>query len=140
MMRFNLSVFTGAMVLFLRTPSGATQQSRATAGADWPMYRNDDAGTGYLRLTQIDTKNVANLSQAWIFSLQSDAPPAAAAARGRGGAGGVNSEATPIVVGGIMYLPAPNRVVVLESETGKDRAGLPKSWTPFRRRSRISRA
>src|SRR5262249_47478215 len=49
--------------------------------------------------------------------LQSDAPNPAAS--GRGGAGGPNSEATPIVVNGVMYLPAANRVVALEPETGK---------------------
>src|SRR5262245_41635574 len=119
MMRFNLSVCTGALLLFLLAPSGATQQPRATAGADWPMYRHDQAGTGYSPLAQVDTRNVSNLIQAWTFSLQSDAP-AAAAARGRGGPGGLNSEATPIVVGGIMYVPTANRVVALESETGKE--------------------
>src|SRR5262245_4025801 len=120
MMRFNWGVFAGAILLFLLAPSGAMQQPRATAGADWPMYRYDHAGTGYSPLAQIDTRNVANLSQAWTFSLQSEAPPAAAAARGRGGPGGVNSEATPIVVTGIMYVPTTNRIVVLESETGKE--------------------
>ena len=33
--------------------------------------------------------------------------------------GGVNSQATPIVVNGVMYLPAANRVVALDPETGK---------------------
>src|SRR5262249_38746905 len=119
-MRFNVSVFAGAMMLFLLAPSGAMQRSIATAGADWPMYRYDYAGTGYSPLTQIDTKNVANLSLAWTFSLQSNAPTAVAAARGRGGPVGLNSEATPIVVGGVMYVPAANRVVALDSETGKE--------------------
>ena len=43
------------------------------------MYRNDHAGTGYSPLEQIDTRNVANLSQAWTLSLQSDAPATAVA-------------------------------------------------------------
>src|SRR6185503_10772928 len=118
-MRLNWSAFAGAILLFLLARSGAMQQP-STTDSDWPLYRHDQAGTGYSRLTQIDTKNVMNLSQVWTFSLQSDAPPAAAAARGRGGPGGANSEATPIVVGGIMYVPTANRVVALESETGKE--------------------
>src|SRR5262249_42970293 len=78
------------------------------------------AGTGYSTLTQINTRNVSNLSQVWTFGLQSDVP-AAPPAGGRGGAGGaLNSEATPIVVSGVMYLPTANRVVALESETGKE--------------------
>src|SRR5207247_4057883 len=101
--------------------SGATQQQPPPATvAGWPMYRHDTAGTGYSPLVQINTSNVANLSQTWTFSLQSDAP-APAAGGGRGGAGGgLNSEATPIVVSGVMYVPAANRVVALESDTGKE--------------------
>ncbi len=43
-----------------------------------------------------------------------------AAAGGRGGGGGQKSEATPIIVDGIMYLPTPNnRVVALDPENAK---------------------
>ncbi len=42
--------------------------------------------------------------------------PAAATAGGRG----LNSEATPIVVGGVMYVPTANRVLALEADTGKE--------------------
>ncbi|HYR90929.1 MAG TPA: PQQ-binding-like beta-propeller repeat protein [Terriglobia bacterium] len=118
-MRLNVKVFTGVMLWFLLAQSGATQRPAATPGSDWPMYRYDHAGTGYSPLTQIDTRNVANLIQAWTLGLQSDVP-AAAGAGGRGGAGGLNSEVTPIVVGGVMYLSAANRVLALESETGKE--------------------
>ena len=80
------------------------------------MYRHDQAGTGSSPLTQITPANVANLVQAWTYGLESDAPASA----GRGGAGGPNSQATPIVVNGVMYVPAANRVVALEPETGKE--------------------
>jgi quinoprotein glucose dehydrogenase len=119
-MRLNLNVFAGFMLLFLLTQSGATQQTTAPAGSDWPMYRNDYAGRGYSSLTQIDIKNVANLIPAWSFSLQSTAPAAAAAGGRGGGAGVLNSQVTPIVVSGVMYVPTANRVVALESETGKE--------------------
>jgi hypothetical protein len=68
------------------------------------------AGTGYSPLAQINTSNVATLAQAWTYRLQSESTPPPAA--GRGGAGaGANSQATPIVVNGVMYLPAANRIV-----------------------------
>src|SRR5215831_14093255 len=123
-MRWKAKMFSGTLLCFLLAQSGATQQqTRTAAGADWPMYRHDYAGTGYSLLSQIDTKNVSNLGQAWTYSLQSDAPAAAPAAA-RGGTGGagitLNSEATPIVVNGVMYVPAANRVLALESETGKE--------------------
>jgi quinoprotein glucose dehydrogenase len=101
--------------------SGGTTQpvERSAAGSgatDWPMYRHDHAGTGYSPLTAINTKNVSRLAPSWSYRLQAAAP---AAATGRGGPGGANSEATPIVVNGVMYLPAANRVVALEPETGR---------------------
>src|SRR6185369_7807243 len=114
-----VNVFAGVTVCIFLTRSVAIPQRAATVGADWPMYRYDYAGSGYSPLTQITTRNVASLSQAWTFSLQSNTP-APAAARGRGGPGGVNSEATPIVVGGVMYVSTANRVVALEPETGKE--------------------
>jgi glucose dehydrogenase len=108
---FAASLAIGALAaLFAQSPAG-----------DWPMYRHDLAGSGYSSLAQIDAKNVAKLHQVWTYSLQSDAPPSAPPA-GRGGPGansGPNSEATPIVVNGVMYLPAANRVVALDPETGK---------------------
>src|SRR5436853_125619 len=48
-----------------------------------------------------------------------------AAAGGRGGGRGaapvptVNPEATPIVINGVMYLPAGGRVLALDADTGK---------------------
>jgi len=72
------------------------------------MYNRDLAGTRYSPLAQINTKNVAGLKLAWSFQLKLDPK-----------APGPQSEATPIVVNGVMYLPAGNRIVALEPETGK---------------------
>src|SRR5262249_6392523 len=104
-------------VLVAETAGSQGRKAGQAGDADWPMYRHDLAGTGHSPLTEIDAKNVARLTQVWTYRLQSDAPAPAA---GRGGAGGPNSEATPIVVNGVMYLPAANRVVALEPETGKE--------------------
>jgi quinoprotein glucose dehydrogenase len=113
-----LMMMSGAVTAALLAHSVAAQQAAVKDnGADWPMYRRDLVGSGYSPLTQIDTKNVARLKQAWTYGLQGNA---AAAPAGRGGPGGVNSEATPIVVAGVMYLSAANRVVALEPETGKE--------------------
>ena len=112
---------------------------------DWPTYTRDLAGTRYSPLTQISTSNVSRLTQAWSFRLapaapagglggggRGAAPPAADGAAAAGdvapppgrGAGGrgptANPEATPIVVNGTMYIPAGNRILALEADTGKD--------------------
>jgi quinoprotein glucose dehydrogenase len=115
--RWMAAVFGGAVLSVLLVQSGGAQQTSRTAGDDWPMYRHDQAGSGYSPLAQINTNNVAKLSPAWTYGLQGDTP---APATGRGGGGGVNSQATPIVVNGVMYVPAANRVVALEPETGKE--------------------
>ena len=116
-MRSTVSI--GVLLAMLLTASGGARQQPATAtSGDWPMYRHDLAGTGFSPLAQITAANVATLTQAWTYSLQGDASTAPA---GRGGAGaGVNSQATPIVVNGVMYLPAANRIVALETDTGKE--------------------
>ena len=108
-----------ALVILLAQSGGAQTAAPARAGTDWPMYRHDSAGTGYSPLAQVDTTNVARLTRVWTYGLQSD-PSATPRPTGRGGAGGPNSEATPIVVNGVMYLPAADRVVALEPETGKE--------------------
>jgi quinoprotein glucose dehydrogenase len=113
-----LSLTGGVVLALLLTRQAGTQNRIPAAGADWPTYRHDQAGTGYSPLAQIDEKNVGTLTQAWTYRLQGDAPAPAVA--GRGGAAGPNSEATPIVVNGVMYLPAANRVVALEPDTGKE--------------------
>jgi len=112
-------VLAGIFTLALATPSVTVEQSPAAANdGSWPMFRHDSAGTGYSPLAQITAANVGRLARVWTYRLQAPGAPAPTAARG--GAGGVNSEATPIVVNGVMYLPAANRVVALEPETGKE--------------------
>lgn len=109
-----------ALLTVLLVQSAGTQQAPSpSADADWQSYRRDQAGTGYSPLSQITAANVANLRQAWTYRLQGDAPAPV------GGRGGVNSQATPIVVGGVMYLPTANRIVALDAETGKEQWSAP---------------
>src|SRR5262245_20289088 len=127
-MRFHHVVILGAATLL---PTLA-QTPKSNPAADWPMYNRDLAGTRYSPLTQISSTNVSNLQMAWSYRLSyappgrgtASATPAGEAGRGAGGRGGVaaptvNPEATPIVVNGVMYLPAGGRVLALEADTGK---------------------
>jgi len=123
-MRFTwMSVSATMFWAALLVPPGGAQQQRGPAQAgqavsgDWPLYRHDLAGTGYSPLSQITTQNVGGLIQAWSYRLESDTPAVAPRGRGRGGA---NSEASAIVVNGVMYLPAVDRVVALEPESGRE--------------------
>ena len=112
------SSLVGAALIGLLAQTADTQQQNAATATDWPSYRHDESGTGHSPLRQINAGNVASLIRVWIYSLQGEASAAPNAGRG-GGAGGVNSQATPIVVNGVMYLPAANRVVALDPESGK---------------------
>ena len=76
-------------------------------GGDWPMYNHDLAGTRFSLLTQINTRNVGRLVQAWSY-------------RPSDSGGRPSAQVTPLVAGGRMYLTAGNRVVALEPETGKE--------------------
>jgi glucose dehydrogenase len=89
--------------------------------SDWPMYGYDEASTRFSPLDQINTKNVQNLTRAWTYHLSVATPATqAAGAVGRGG-GRRSSEATPIVIKGVMYLPTPyGTIVALDPETGKE--------------------
>src|SRR5437870_6806168 len=140
LMRIHYAVMLAAAALL---PTLA-QTPKPNSAADWPMYNRDLAGTRYSPLTQISATNVANLKMAWSYRLsnapagrgaapapapapaqeQAGGAPAAEPAGGRGGGGRgaaavptVNPEATPIVINGIMYLPAGGRVLALEAET-----------------------
>jgi quinoprotein glucose dehydrogenase len=97
---------------------GAAQGGAQSPGLEWPSYRHDAAGTGYSPLTQIDPTNVARLTAAWSYPLRGEPPEAARGSSGTAGA--VNSQATPIVVNGVMYLPAADRVVALDPESGRE--------------------
>jgi len=83
-----------ALLVLLCTP--------ALAQTDWPSYGNDAGAMRYSPLRQIHTGNVARLQPAWTFR-----------------AGRPGSEAIPIVVGGVMYLTAPDGVYALSPETGE---------------------
>ena len=112
------SSLVGAALIGLLAQTADTQQQNAATATDWPSYRHDESGTGHSPLRQINVGNVASLIRVWTYSLQGEASAAPSVGRG-GGAGGVNSQATPIVVNGVMYLPAANRVVALDPESGK---------------------
>jgi glucose dehydrogenase len=74
----------------------------------------------YSPLKQIDAGNVAKLARVWSFTTRTNEPAATAgAATGRGGAG-IGAEVTPIVVNGVMYVPAANLVVAIDPEAGKE--------------------
>jgi quinoprotein glucose dehydrogenase len=102
----------GAMVI--AAGAAAAGLSGKAVDGDWPTFNHDLAGTRYSPLTQINAKNVSTLKVAWTYRLRTDAE------RGKPVAGFTFSQVTPLVVNGMMYLMAGNRVLALEPETGRE--------------------
>src|SRR5262245_364574 len=92
---------------------------------DWPMYNRDLAGTRYSPLKQINTSTVPRLQRVWSHPLGRDATAGTLS-------GG--SEFTPVVINGVMYVAASDRVVALDADTGREvwRYAVPNG-TPSRR-------
>ena len=82
---------------------------------DWAAYGRDVQGTRYLPASGITRENVQQLEVAWTYRTgEVDARFATAKP--------ASFQATPIVVGGIMYLSTPlGRVIALDPATGRER-------------------
>ena len=100
-------------LLMLATATALHAQAPGTppGPGDWPAYNRDLAGSRYSPLTQIDASNVGSLRQVWSYALGRNVTT---------GALGGGSQFTPLVIDGVMYLAAADRVVALESESGRE--------------------
>jgi alcohol dehydrogenase (cytochrome c) len=74
-----------------------------TSSVDWPGYNGDPGGNRYTTLSQITKANIAKLSPQWMFTLPN---------AGR-------LQLTPVVLGGIMYVPMANECYALDAGTGR---------------------
>jgi len=101
-MRFSVSIFA---LLVLTAPQ------RTSAQADeWPSYGRDPGGSRFAPHAQINTANVAELTEAWRFNTGELEP------------GNRSFEATPILVDGTLFLVTPlGRVFALDPVTGRER-------------------
>lgn len=70
--------------------------------SNWPSYNGDYTGRRYSSLTQITPQNVAQMRVQWVFHSRN--------------AG--NLEATPLVIGGVMYVTASNDAYAIDARTG----------------------
>lgn len=147
---FKTTLFAASAMVFGIAPAAGAQPLRPDAypaSKEWPTYGHDAGGMRFSPLAQITPANVGKLKPAWTYHLKpegaSAAPsrpagvpdevgpppsgggPGGPGGFGSGGAGGLApSEATPLVVNGLMYIPSPyGRVVALNSTTGKE------AWT-----------
>jgi quinoprotein glucose dehydrogenase len=101
------AVLLGCLVLRPSTP--VSGQSGVTGG-EWPHWGGDHGNSRYSPLDQINRDNVKNLRIAWRWKSENHGP------RPQN-----NMEATPLMVGGVLYTTAgvrPN-VVAIDGATGE---------------------
>jgi quinoprotein glucose dehydrogenase len=90
--------------LFSVTASGAGPVA-PDAQLDWPVYGGQGAQDHYSTLSQINRSNVKDLVVAWKYDT---------------GQQGGDLEATPIVVGNVLYTLTPSHgVIALDAASGK---------------------
>jgi quinoprotein glucose dehydrogenase len=95
-------------------PGAATAQSRV----DWPVYGGDPGGMKYSPLADINRGNVARLAPAWSWATGEQAIPQTDSTRAaRPG----NFQATPLMIGDVLYLSTPYAAVVaLDANSGRE--------------------
>lgn len=94
------------------------------AAQEWPYYGGDPGETHYSHLVRINRDNVRNLKPAWEWKTGESPLPEFKTTPGM-------FEATPLMIGGVLYLSTPyNRVVALDAATGREIwAYDPKAYT-----------
>ncbi len=70
---------------------------------DWPTYNGEPGGNRHTALKQITPANVAEMRLKWVFPV----------------ANVRNLKVTPVVIGGVMYVTAPNQVFALDARSGR---------------------
>ncbi len=86
----------------------ASARAGNVAGADWPVYHGDSAGSHYSTLDQITRENLTRLEPAWTF---------------RTGDALKNSQiqCNPLIVDGVLYGTSPQlKLFALDAATGRE--------------------
>ena len=106
----------GAVTLL---PASAAAQYGATDG-EWRSYGGDLGSTKYSPLDQIDASNFADLRLAWRWTSADEALDLEAMSEGRPRFGFRMFQATPLMVGGVLYIStALHQVAAIDAGTGE---------------------
>jgi quinoprotein glucose dehydrogenase len=98
-------------------PAGLTGASaKAAADPGWRSVNKGSDAQRFSTLNQITPANVQQLKVAWTYHMRPAAAPGAPAPRLQ------LSQAIPLVIGDMMYLPTPyGRIVALDPSTGQEK-------------------
>ncbi|MEQ1897849.1 MAG: PQQ-binding-like beta-propeller repeat protein [Vicinamibacterales bacterium] len=107
MLRFRIALTLAAITVVSLVSLGSrtlTAQAVRTIGpGDWPLHNLDGHNSRYSPLTQITPANASKLAVKWQFDLPK---------------GSTLGSATPIVLGGIMYVNSGRQVFAIDAATG----------------------
>jgi quinoprotein glucose dehydrogenase len=95
------------LALTLGAPAGLNAQHGAVGG-EWRAYSADEGSTRYSSLAQIDRDNVARLEIAWTWNFQNFGTRSET----------LTTQATPIMVNGVLYFTAGQRRTVVAADAG----------------------
>jgi quinoprotein glucose dehydrogenase len=118
-MHLKLLIHFTATILIVNS---ATSQPGETGGIDindkqWPAYGHDAGGMRYSSSRQINDQNVEKLGVAWTFHSGELATYAGTNTKSKAA-----FEATPIMVGGVLYFSTPScRVFAIDAATGSEK-------------------
>jgi quinoprotein glucose dehydrogenase len=106
-------LLAGTAIVCAQTPAPST---RIAATTEWPAYGNDAGGSRFSPLKQVNSQNVNKLKVAWTFQTGE-----LKLYEGTNVMKQAAFEATPVMVGGILYFSTPsNRVFAIDAATGKE--------------------
>jgi glucose dehydrogenase len=108
------TVASTTVVRGLRIQPDRGQAPQSDREQDWAFYGGDQGGTKYSPLADVTASNAPRLTVAWEWSTGEKALD-------RFGTRPGNFQATPLMIGNVLYLSTPyNRVVALNAETGTE--------------------
>jgi len=94
--------------------AGALALAPDMRAVEWPVYGGDAGGTKFSPLADVNLSNVSQLKEAWEWLPREKALAEFGTRPG-------NFQATPLMIGNVLYLSTPyNRVVALNAETGAE--------------------
>lgn len=93
------------------TGPGLTKVDPANAQKDWAHYGNDEGGSRFAALDQINRDNVSKLVPAWTYNTGD-----IAISNGNG----AEDQTTPLQIGDKVFICTPhNNIIALDADTGK---------------------
>jgi alcohol dehydrogenase (cytochrome c) len=101
-------------ILAITLAAAALLTAPAIAGTDWPAVGGDLANSHFSTLRQIDAGNIRQLGGVWVHKFD-----------------GERSRATPVVVGGRMFLTAGPTIYALDPATGATLWSVKPDIPPF---------